>query len=1052
MEKFVYSSFQNNNTTVKNKQTPIATSIQQLTNKIVYQSDTKLKSIPSKNQLNTNAQNNLKQTEQQFSQNQQLPQEKVIKENQVEDSDQTELADSFSDNIQEILPQKDRIVNNRQNANQEVIQFKRHTLDQQKFPPSNNTQQLNMIQNVNSQQYQSSNQILNQSKSHTTLLQPQTSTNFNFQQQQQQLNQNQQNFYPSFLQYKIGGKWWSIIIKLSLKSKELGETVDHTGGSCLIDTLQRDIKEYFQLECDRALDSIKDSYRKLTEDSVSELSRIKNPPQILQDIAIKFLQMLKPEIIIYNPSRVKLPNNQGNTTQLYNWIHFQEFCRNYSNFKEQMYNFIPEDISEDTLSTIMPIVKQQQTLNQKMQKLTSKQGPKFILDFICASTEYKLKKDIFNQASDVTLVAHQNKIEGLMNEKEALVKGINNLKETIENMAKYLQEINKDSGSKEKVRELSREAIRKFQLTDHYEVLIDSTLDKNQPKTILKYKREGKRSFNNEMQHQNLQYNQESQQSIYLHNMKDSFQSLGVVGPLGLSMTMGGTFNNQLLGGVGGTQNQNIYQSYNQQQQQRFPSLGNEREVLSNYSQNQQQQSNQKYNLQQQQQQYLGEIGGTYDINPMQTSLSPQSLFNDRGNLIPNLSLNLGNQQPIKNNRNNPQYSSTAKILKKQKLTEVCRQKAVQFQWIPKKNESKVLVKQVVSSMSAGAITTTMQGSLQTQTRSLHLQTGALREWNQSQQSQSQVQNLVQRDILTQNLRIDAKQSIPFKSAHKPNPSDSANKGQRQIQQDIKPQPITNLSQHLLQRSKLQTPDITKSTFITQNSNGNQKQQQSYFQKIFDFNESTALRHKKSSVQINTNCPPPQYSLIPMRKDTNMLNQDLNHPEMYHSQDRIQQNYNTASFVNSNKNQQQQSFVKNFNSGSAQKPTPQNSNQNLEPVLRLRSPQNQILEQQQTSQKPRDLSSEINQNKIHYVQQPKSKVQSFNKQNNLRPLPANRNINRGPQGAIIEQSEDEIFNGEMMQSRDIDEMHNANTDERSVSAFEMITSCKTRFKKFFCYY
>lgn len=35
------------------------------------------------------------------------------------------------------------------------------------------------------------------------------------------------------------------------------------------------------MECDRALDNIKNSYRKLTEDSVNELSRIKNPPQIL---------------------------------------------------------------------------------------------------------------------------------------------------------------------------------------------------------------------------------------------------------------------------------------------------------------------------------------------------------------------------------------------------------------------------------------------------------------------------------------------------------------------------------------------------------------------------------------------------------------------------------------------------------------------------------------------------------------------------------------------------------------------------------------------------
>ena len=36
--------------------------------------------------------------------------------------------------------------------------------------------------------------------------------------------------------------------------------------------------EFFKFECDRALENIKDSYRRLTEDQVTELSRIKNPP------------------------------------------------------------------------------------------------------------------------------------------------------------------------------------------------------------------------------------------------------------------------------------------------------------------------------------------------------------------------------------------------------------------------------------------------------------------------------------------------------------------------------------------------------------------------------------------------------------------------------------------------------------------------------------------------------------------------------------------------------------------------------------------------------
>ena len=36
--------------------------------------------------------------------------------------------------------------------------------------------------------------------------------------------------------------------------------------------------EFFKYECDRALDNIKEAYRKLGEENISELSRIKNPP------------------------------------------------------------------------------------------------------------------------------------------------------------------------------------------------------------------------------------------------------------------------------------------------------------------------------------------------------------------------------------------------------------------------------------------------------------------------------------------------------------------------------------------------------------------------------------------------------------------------------------------------------------------------------------------------------------------------------------------------------------------------------------------------------
>lgn len=59
-----------------------------------------------------------------------------------------------------------------------------------------------------------------------------------------------------------------------------------------------------------------------------------------------------------------------------------------------MYNFAPEEIPESILSEIMPLWKQLQGLSMKIQKMSK--GGKIFLDFICASLEYKLKKEILN--------------------------------------------------------------------------------------------------------------------------------------------------------------------------------------------------------------------------------------------------------------------------------------------------------------------------------------------------------------------------------------------------------------------------------------------------------------------------------------------------------------------------------------------------------------------------------------------------------------------------------------------------------------------------------
>ena len=61
-------------------------------------------------------------------------------------------------------------------------------------------------------------------------------------------------------------------------------------------------------------------------------------------------------------------------------------------------------------------------------------------------------------------------------------------------MQRYIKAMEEPLLSQERQKELSREVIRKFNLADNYEVLVDSTMDKDQPKTVLRYRRSGSKS------------------------------------------------------------------------------------------------------------------------------------------------------------------------------------------------------------------------------------------------------------------------------------------------------------------------------------------------------------------------------------------------------------------------------------------------------------------------------------------------------------------------------------------------------------------------------
>ena len=129
-----------------------------------------------------------------------------------------------------------------------------------------------------------------------------------------------------------------------------------------------------------------------------------------------------------------------------------------------MYNFVPEDLTESILSSIMPLWKQHQSLAQKLQKLTAKGSAKLMLDFICSSVEYKLKKDIFNQSTDVSLPETKEKLDRLVHLKDKDEREIEEERERLANIERYINEIEANGSNLIKIRELSREAIRKFHL------------------------------------------------------------------------------------------------------------------------------------------------------------------------------------------------------------------------------------------------------------------------------------------------------------------------------------------------------------------------------------------------------------------------------------------------------------------------------------------------------------------------------------------------------------------------------------------------------------
>jgi len=50
--------------------------------------------------------------------------------------------------------------------------------------------------------------------------------------------------------------------------------------------------EFFKYECDKALESVREAQRKTSEDMLSELGKIKNPPELVAETSKTYLQIV----------------------------------------------------------------------------------------------------------------------------------------------------------------------------------------------------------------------------------------------------------------------------------------------------------------------------------------------------------------------------------------------------------------------------------------------------------------------------------------------------------------------------------------------------------------------------------------------------------------------------------------------------------------------------------------------------------------------------------------------------------------------------------------
>lgn len=129
--------------------------------------------------------------------------------------------------------------------------------------------------------------------------------------------------------------------------------------------------DLFKQETQRAQEMIKDANWQFTKEVAADLAKVASPTSTLVEVAEKFLLVL----------------DQRDRS----WKAFKAVVKNFGALKALMASITADHLSEEQLNELLPIWKNQQTIQIKLLK-TSKGGA-LLAEWISHCVEYKLKKE-----------------------------------------------------------------------------------------------------------------------------------------------------------------------------------------------------------------------------------------------------------------------------------------------------------------------------------------------------------------------------------------------------------------------------------------------------------------------------------------------------------------------------------------------------------------------------------------------------------------------------------------------------------------------------------